>query len=253
MREARSSRCTATTGRAPAPTGAPTPRAAPIPAGKLTRRYGYNYLPTIGPVVDESFEYGDGGGRLSKLTTSTGNGDLSATVSQTWSYDSLGLPSTHNHPRPAGAAGFPVAASYVNGLPTALTGNGQTVVAAAAYGPSAALASWTAGNAGAPVVTTIAPDPSLLPRPASISNALWSSGSYAYDGAGDILSIGSSDNFAYDSRARLVSAKYGTTTRGFGYDRWGNLTQNGAVSFSIDPATNRVTSGGRRNTTPAAT
>ncbi len=178
--------------------------------GKLTRRYGYNYLPTIGPVVDESFEYGDAGGRLSKLTTSAGNGDLSATVSQTWNYDALGLPSIHNHPRPAGTASFPVAATYVNGLPTALTGNGQTVVAAAAYGPSAALASWTAGNAGAPVVTTIAPDPSLLPRPASISNALWSSGSYVYDGAGDILSMGSSDNFAYDSRARLISAKYGT-------------------------------------------
>jgi len=214
------------------------------PGGRLTRSYGYNYLPTLGPVVDEAFEYGDGGGRLSKLTTSTGNGALSATVSQTWTYDSLGLPSTHNHPRPASAAGFPVAASYVNGLPTAITGNGQTVVAAAAYGPSAALASWTAGNAGAPLVTTIAPDPSLLPRPASISNALWSSGSYVYDGAGDILSIGPSDNFTYDSRARLISAKYGTTTRGFGYDRWGNLTQNGAVTFSIDSATNRVTSGG---------
>ncbi len=214
------------------------------PAGKLTRRYGYNYVPAIGPVVDETFEYGDAGGRLSKLTTSAGNGGLTTAVSQTWTYDTLGLPSTHGHPRASGAAAFPVVASYTNGLPTALTGNGQPVVASAAYGPSAALASWTAGNAGAPVVTTISPDSSLLPRPASISNALWSSGGYVYDGAGDILSMGPTDTFAYDSRARLVSAKYGATTRSFAYDRWGNLTRNGSFVFSIDLARNRVTSGG---------
>ena len=223
--------------------GSPNHAGGAHPAGKLTRRYGYNYVPTIGPVVDETFEYGDAGGRLSKLTTSAGNGGLSTTVSQTWVYDTLGLPSTHNHPRTAGAAAFPVVASYANGLPTAITGNSQPVVAAAAYGPSAALASWTAGNAGAPVVTAISPDPSLLPRPASISNALWSSGGFVYDSAGDILSMGA-DSFGYDSRARLVSAKYGTTTRAFAYDRWSNLTRNGAAVFSIDVAKNRITSGG---------
>ena len=36
------------------------------PAGKLTRRYGHNRIPTVGPVVDEQFEYTDGGGRLSQ-------------------------------------------------------------------------------------------------------------------------------------------------------------------------------------------
>jgi RHS repeat-associated protein len=154
----------------------------------------------------------------------------------------MGLPSTHNHPRAAGAAAFPVATAYTNGLPTSILGNGQTVVAAAAYGPSAGLASWTAGNGGGPVVTTIAPDASLLPRPASISNALWSTGNYVYDSVGDILSSGS-DAFTYDSRARLLSAKYGSTTRPYAYDRWGNLTQNGPVTFTIDAATNRVTSG----------
>ena len=29
------------------------------PAGKLTRRYGHNRIPTVGPVVDEQFEYAD--------------------------------------------------------------------------------------------------------------------------------------------------------------------------------------------------
>ncbi len=222
--------------------GSPNSPGGAYPGGKLTRRYGYNYLPTIGPIADEAFEYGDAGGRLSKLTTSTGNGDLASSVSQSWTYDSLGLPATHNHPRAGGAPAFPVAAAYTNGLPTALSGNGQTVVAAAAYGASGALTSWTAGNSGAPVVTTITPDASLLPRPASISSALWTSGNYVYDGAGDILSSGS-DTFTYDSRARLLSAKYGTTTRPFAYDRWGNLTRNGGVTFTIDTVTNRITSG----------
>ena len=237
--------------------GSPNFPGGASPAGKLTRRYGYNHVPTIGPVVDEMFEYGGAGGRLSKLTTATGNGDLSTSVAQTWSYDALGLPSSHSHPRAAGAPAFPVTFGYGYGLPTSIAANGQTVVPAAAYGPAAALSSWTAGSSGAPVVTTIAPDTSLLPRPASISNTLWSSGAYTYDGAGDILRLGTTDTFTYDSRARLTSATFGSTTRTFAYDRWGNLTRNGTTSFTIDAATNRIASGGvaydvRGNTTARA-
>ncbi len=224
--------------------GAPNAPGGANPAGKLTRRYGYNHLPTEGPPVDEAFEYSGPGGRLSKLTTAVGNGDLSASASQTWSYDALGLPSSHAHPRLAGAPAFPVVFGYSQGLPTSITASGQSVVPAASYGPSAALASWTAGNSGTPVVTTIAPDASFLPRPASIANALWSSGTFTYDSAGDILKVGGSDTFTYDSRARLASAKFGSSTRGFAYDRWGNLRQNGSTAFTIDAATNRIVSGG---------
>ncbi len=231
-------------GVGPCADGSPNFSGGSSPAGKLTRRYGYNFLPTTGPVVDETFEYSGAGGRLSRLTTAAGNGGLAASASQTWSYDALGLPSSHSHPRTAGAAAFPVTFGYDHGLPTSIVANGLGVVPAAAYGPSAALSSWTAGNSGAPVATAISPDASLLPRPASISNALWSSGTYAYDGAGDILKAGSGDTFTYDSRARLTSAKFGSTTRGFAYDRWGNLTQNGGTVFTLDSHTNRITSGG---------
>ncbi len=224
--------------------GSPNASGGSSPAGKLTRRYGYNFLPTVGPVVDEMLEYSGAGGRLSKLTTAAGNGGLAASVAQSWTYDTLGLPSSHAHPRSTGAPVFPVTFGYAYGLPTSIASNGQTVVPAAAYGPAAALSSWTAGNSGTPVVTTIAPDASLLPRPASIANALWSSGTYTYDGAGDILKMGSSDAFTYDSRARLASATFGSTTRTFAYDRWGNLTQNGGTGFSIDPSKNQITSGG---------
>ena len=226
--------------------GSPNSPGGASPAGKLTRRYGYNFLPTVGPVVDEIFEYSAAGGRLSKLTTSAGNGSLAASASQTWAYDALGLPSSHGHPRLPGAPPFPVTVGYSYGLPTSILASGQTIVPAAAYGPSAALSSWTAGNSGTPVLTTISPDPSLVPRPASIANALWSSGTYAYDGAGDVLRVGANDAFTYDSRARLTSARFGSVTRGFAYDRWGNLIQNGATAFAVDSLRNRITSGGAR-------
>ncbi len=210
------------------------------PAGRLTRRYGYNWIPTVGPVVDEQFEYSDGGGRLSKLVTGAGNGGLALSASQTWTYGNLGLPTSHGHPRSTGS--FPVGSTYTNGLPTAASGNGAIVVTAATYNPAAGLASWTAGISGAGVVTTIAQDATMLPRPAGISNSLWSSGAYTYDGAGNILKMGAGDAFTYDSRSRLTSAQYGSTTRRFAYDRYGNLTQNGAA-ITVDPANNRVTSG----------
>ncbi len=210
------------------------------PAGKLTRRYGHNRIPTIGPVVDEQFEYADAGGRLSKLVTSAGNGGLALSASQTFTYGSLGLVATHGNPRTTGA--FPVVSTYTNGLPTALSGNGASVVTAATYNPAAGLASWTAGTSGAPVVTTIAQDATMLTRPASIGNSLWSTGTYTYDGAGNVLTMGTADAFTYDPRSRLVSAKYGANTRTFAYDRYGNLTQNGAA-ITIDPLHNRVTSG----------
>ena len=221
--------------------GSPGYGGGSYPAGRLTRRYGFNRIPTTGPVADEKFEYSGGGGRLSRLITSLGNGDLSASASQSWTYDSLGLPVSHDHPRVSGS--FPVATSYTAGLPAAVTAGGQTVVAATTWNAASGLGSWKAGNSGTPVTVTIAPDASLLARPASISSPVWSSGAYAYDGDGDVLSIGA-DTFAYDARERLTSATYGGIQRTFGYDRWGNLTANGPSPISIDPTTNRIVGGG---------
>lgn len=208
-------------------------------AGKLTRRYGYNWIPTAGPTVDEQFTYSGNNGRLSQLLTSVGNGDLSVAASQSWTYDGLGLVATHNHPRNTGF--FSVSNTATNGLWTRVNANGVDVVKSASYNPAAGLASWTAGNTGTAIVTTIAQDASMLPRPASIANALWSSGAVSYDSAGDVLAMGA-DAFQYDARARLTGATYSGSPRGFAYDRWGNLTQNGATSWNVDPATNRIKS-----------
>jgi RHS repeat-associated protein len=205
--------------------------------GRLTRRYGYNWIPTIGPIVDEQFTYSGTNGRLSQLATLVGNGDLSAATTQTWTYDGLGLVLQHGHPRVSGT--FNVTNTATNGLFTKVAANGTDVVKAASYAPAAGLASWTAGNSGAAIVTTIAQDSSMLPRPASISNALWSSGAYSYDSVGDVLATGG-DSFQYDTRARLIGATYGGVPRTFAYDRYGNLTRNGTIAWTIDTATNRI-------------
>ena len=218
--------------------GSPGAGGGSFAAGKLTRRYGFNFIPTIGPAVDEQFEYGDAGGRLSKIITSVGNGDLSSPTTQTWTYGNLGLVATHAHPRSTGS--FTVTDGYAAGLLASIAAGGQTVVAAATYNPASGLASWTAGNSGSPIVTTIAQDSTLLARPASISNSFWSSGTFTYDSAGDILKMGGNDSFAYDSRARLVSATYSPSSRSFGYDRYGNLTQNGSQVFDMDASHNRL-------------
>jgi RHS repeat-associated protein len=222
--------------------GSPGYAGGSFPAGKLTRRYGYNWVPTAGPAVDERFEYGDSAGRLSKQIVSVGNGDLAAIATQTWGYDGLGMPSSHNHPRTSGS--FPVSFTYGQGLASTITGNGQPLVTLTTWNPASGLLSWKAGNSGTAITTTIAQDTSLLPRPGSISSAVWSSGAYSYDSAGNILKIGAGDVFGYDLRSRLTSATYSGVTRSFGYDRYGSLTRNGATTFTVDALSNRITSGG---------
>ena len=52
----------------------------------------------------------------------------------------------------------------------------------------------------------------------------WTTGSYSYDGSGNIRSMGS-DTFVYDAFGRLTSGAAGTERRqDYTYDRFGNLT-----------------------------
>jgi RHS repeat-associated protein len=89
-----------------------------------------------------------------------------------------------------------------------------------------------------------------LERPHRISTtAGWDTGTYAYDGAGNIHRIGT-ENFRYDRLSRLVSGqvKVGVSLRAqtAAFDVYGNitsLTTNGSVqSTPTDPTTNRLQS-----------
>jgi RHS repeat-associated protein len=104
---------------------------------------------------------------------------------------------------------------------------------------------------------TYANDPNLMRRPASISVTTptsvsrWTSGTYTYDGAGNVKAIGT-HTFTYDKVSRLTAANLylkptaSTTlrTQTFGYDAFGNLLTFGGSSARntpTAPATNHLT------------
>jgi RHS repeat-associated protein len=106
------------------------------------------------------------------------------------------------------------------------------------------------------VTETIARDPDWMARPASISTsgvdggANWSSGTYSYDGSGNVEAIGN-DRFRYDkvsrlleSRMRLVPGQAGTEhTQTFSYDGFGNLlgiVGVGGTTLDTTASTNRL-------------
>jgi RHS repeat-associated protein len=207
------------------------------PLGRITQRKGYNPLVAGQPFLTDNFTYSNSAGRLSRLSTIAPGG--LGQVDQSWFYNGLGLVTQHNHARPASGSAPPFAASmtYDVGLPATVYVNGIPAVTAIAFAPSQALRSYTTGLFGArTVTTTITPDASLLPRPASIStvgaSTNFATGAYAYDGAGNITAMGL-DSFAYDSRSRLTSAVLsGAGNQSLAYDRFGNLVSKSGPSGS---------------------
>jgi RHS repeat-associated protein len=105
------------------------------------------------------------------------------------------------------------------------------------------------------VVTTYAMDPNHMARPASIATtAGWSTGAYAYDGAGNVTRIGNG-RFLYDGVSRLLQGVTVTTpadstttrTQTVAYDLYGNIqsiTTNGSTLNTPTNSANRLTSSG---------
>jgi len=91
-----------------------------------------------------------------------------------------------------------------------------------------------------------------LERPFQIStSAGWSTGTYGYDGAGNVHRIGTQD-FRYDRLSRMVSGEVltgaQTHTQTATFDAYGNLIQlvndGSAQSIPVNAATNRITLAG---------
>jgi YD repeat-containing protein len=215
----------------PCPDGSANSSGGSIFKGRLTKTVATNYIPTIGPQITHDYQYLTGSGRLGADVTKIGNGDLSSTFTQSWTYTTLGLIDLHNHPRATGT--WQVDNSYSSGFPTKVVANGQTIAQNVTFNSSGGIASWKAGNN---VITTIMQDSSLLPRPSSIATSgstggSFSSGTYTYDGAGNITQIGTGDSFTYDARSRLKTATLaGQPVRSFDYDGFNNLKQNGSLT-----------------------
>ena len=202
-------------------------RAERAPPGKLTRRYGYNFLPTVGPVVDEivrvqrrrrpALEADDGRGQRRPLHVRLADLGLRRARPAL-----LALASPGCRARLA----FPVTVGYVYGLPTSIarerpddrargglrTVRGPLVLDGRQFRHARRhddLSRREHSCRGRPASRTL----SGARAPTRTTASATSSGS------------GTSDTFTYDSRARLTSARFGSVTRGFAYDRWGNLTR----------------------------
>jgi RHS repeat-associated protein len=198
-------------------------------AGKLTTATSTNFVLSTSTTVKDVLNYGGLGGRLSqKVTTITGGNVL--TTTQSWGYNTLGLVSSHSHPRASGTSSATF--GFDAGMPISETVDGTQIVSAVSYQPGGSLKTLKAGVGTALVTTTISPD-GYLSRPSRIATngatINLDTGVYSYDGAGNIRSIGS-DSFGYDTRSRLTSANVWDATgvfahpEGFSYDRWGNVT-----------------------------
>ena len=81
-------------------------------------------------------------------------------------------------------------------------------------------------------------------RVAANSLPPWTSGTYKYDGAGNIWAIGN-DTFTYDSLSRLATANVKGVSETYTYDAFGNLIQKTTGSLTVglptDTATNHLT------------
>src|SRR6185436_5066958 len=87
-----------------------------------------------------------------------------------------------------------------------------------------------------------------MARPAGLtamsgSTTLWSTGTYSYDGTGNIKAIGtSSETYTYDSLSRLIdgrlpNSKYQTVS----YDNYGNITTKNTTGTVVNTPTSTTT------------
>ncbi|HEX6898270.1 MAG TPA: RHS repeat-associated core domain-containing protein [Thermoanaerobaculia bacterium] len=236
--------------------------------GRLLRQSRFNYVTIFGSPytveLREGMTYCGRDGRLSRRTLDNYvNG--AATPSESFvlpaiTYDALGNVTSLGYPECTHAAcGAPsprtVTFSYSEDLLTAVgtPANAGQYAGSLTYHPNLMVSQVVHANA---LTDTYANDPNLMRRPASIAVTTsggavrWSTGAYAYDGAGNVKTIGT-HAFTYDKVSRLKSANLylepnGSTnlrSQTFTYDAFGNLLAIGGHAgrnTPTTPGTNRL-------------
>lgn len=187
------------------------------------KRYNYHNVPpndfTIR--VDETYSHGGKGGRVSNRTTQLYSSTIANPTpaagegfAQSWTYDELGSPKTIVQPQCTTGSCLnhdsarTITDNYTNGWLTSITGTGNASYASAiTYHPNGMLKKLSRSNG---VSFSVGLDKDYMLRPQSFStsstSADWSSGTYRYDGAGNIRSIGQS-TFTYDQVSRVKTAE----------------------------------------------
>jgi RHS repeat-associated protein len=235
--------------------------------GKPAAAARYNYTSDLGTVaITESYQYDATTGLMSRRDTTVGSGTgftgESFNVGQT--YNPFGDVYQTFYPCRSGAGGCnaadpatpTVTYAYTNGE---LTGVG-TWASSITYAPNGTVDTVTHGSGTTAVREKWVGD-SGMHRPCGIfvygpgltltadasapcgqrltgNGAQWTSGTYAYDGGGNISQIGA-NTYRYDAFSRLTN----WTENGFSsvraYDAWGNMT---ATGYAISGTTNHYSS-----------
>ncbi|MEP7009932.1 MAG: RHS repeat-associated core domain-containing protein [Acidobacteriota bacterium] len=241
--------------------------------GKMVAASRFNRIGAPFNVTDEvttAYEYAGAGGRLSKREAShVFGGTAKEGFKQTFTWGELANLASETYPDcitpTLCGASSPRTMEYglTNGRLTSVTDG--TVPSAKV--PLANSITYHANGAMASVVRNngtqdiYGRDPSWMLRPASIATqrtsdgaTLWQTGSYSYDGSGNVWKVGSAA-FVYDSLSRLTSGTVFPTAQGGGvaqaqtysFDNYGNInsvTTNGVVRTTTTSAsTNRLAAG----------
>lgn len=201
----------------------------------------------------ETYTYAGRHGRVSGRAVATFvNSTPAESFTQGWTYTPLGDVDVLTYPRcthgtctGATATSRTVGHTYDRGFLTAVPG----FAGAISYHPNQTVSQVVHQNG---VEWNQAMDPHQMARPASISTALatqnWSSGTYAYDGAGNVTRMGTAW-FLYDTLSRLktinlyadVSGGGTAVQAGYTYDDYANLTVAGGINIPTSATTNRLT------------
>ena len=198
-------------------------------AGIEATRHNYPLNPTDDWALHETYEYAGAGGQLSQKTLQQ-RFPLEAVVAdrygqtfaQTWTYDALGNVATVGYPlcitTPQNGRQFcndpadfqapaqTATTTYTYGMPIKVQASLGALWAEYDYHPNLQISQVTAANG---VVSLFDEGTNGMSRPRRIRHSLGAtthhdSGTYAYDGAGNIRAIGS-DTYVYDQANRLLS------------------------------------------------
>jgi RHS repeat-associated protein len=225
--------------------------------GKLVTALRHNFIPVTDYPVTESYTYAGVGGRASARTTSVDG----RSISQSFTWNDLGSLSWQQYPDDSAVADptRKVINTYTLGFltgvcegttPPTCTANYATTIS---YHPNLMVYQVVHANGSPGVTDTYAKDDNDMRRPKSVATTNtgnnWSTGTYQYDGSGNIWKIGGPEVFIYDKVNRLTSgtilAAGVTRTQTAAYDAFGNMTTTtthyGTRAFTVSGTTNHVT------------
>ncbi|MGE0641882.1 MAG: RHS repeat domain-containing protein [Thermoanaerobaculia bacterium] len=214
--------------------------------------------------VFETYTYQDRGGRASKRVTAvSGPGVVSETWEVAQTTDPLGLLAVQNYPictlgpDCADTAGpRATTQSYESGLLQTIVATGNATLLSGITYHASGMPN-VISHRGTQLVETISQASHGMARPSSITLTspsatppnTFTTGTYGYDGAGNVKAMGS-DHFRYDRYHRLLESQMGSlspsqsqTTTFDGYGNVTAMTTNGTgVNFPTSGVTNRLTS-----------